>query len=91
MRVSRILRGCSAAKEQLVDVVQMLPLVELLGDRRVLIENHKGVVLYSHDEIDIKLNIGLLCITGRDLHIAYISGQRLVINGLIKSITISGK
>ena len=36
MRASRILRGCSAVKEQLVDVVQMLPLVELLGNRYAL-------------------------------------------------------
>ena len=90
MRVRRIFMR-PADRGEPISVVQALPLVELLGDRRVLIENHKGIVLYSHDEIDIKLNIGLLCITGCDLRIAYISGQRLVINGSIKCIAISGK
>lgn len=91
MSFRRIFRRFPTGKNQIINVAEVLPLVELLGNHRVLIENHKGIMLYSHNEIHINLNIGLLYITGYDLNIAYISGQRLVITGSIKCITISGK
>ena len=61
-------------------------LVEISDNDRILIENHKGVVLYTHEEIHIRLDKNMLCISGSDLLICYMSKERLVISGCINSV-----
>lgn len=63
-------------------------LVELMGDRRVLIENHKGVSVYSRNEIVIKVSYGLLRVCGCALDLACMTKQRLVITGKIDSLSL---
>ena len=88
MEKREILERFSGA-EQSMNVVPVLPLIELLGDRRLLVENHRGILLYGRDEIEVKLTIGTLCVVGCGLCIAYMSKHRLVINGTVKSLSIS--
>ena len=64
------------------------PLVEVVGHRRVLIENHQGVIAYSHNEIQVKVCFGQFCIAGNNLELACMSKQQLVIVGQIHGITI---
>ena len=68
--------------------VLKLPLVELAGESRILVENHLGVVAYSTKEIKIKVCYGTLSIIGCDLYFAQIQKEQIVINGQIYSITI---
>lgn len=64
------------------------PVVELLGDGRVLIENHKGVIQYSTERIQTRVRFGAICVTGCNLQLRYMSGQKLVIMGRIDGIEI---
>ena len=66
------------------------PLVETWGRNRVLIENHKQVLLYSPNKICIKVTYGDICITGSDLLFARLSGEQLVITGIVESVLLTG-
>ncbi len=77
--------------ERLSNQDEALPgqtLVELLGDRRVLIEHHKGVTEYRRDRIQIRVKYGTICLCGSDLHLCRMTGNQLVIVGRIDAITL---
>jgi sporulation protein YqfC len=63
--------------------VQRAPLVELLSDTRVLVENHKGITCYGPEQISVRLKYGFLHIYGENLEIACMSSCQLVITGRI--------
>ena len=65
-----------------------LPVVEIVGDYRVLIENHLGVVGYSSTEVQIKVCYGLINVSGYNLQFLQINKEQLVINGKIDSILV---
>lgn len=63
-----------------------LPIVELAGDSRVLIENHRGIVQYSQEQIGVRVKYGKLLVCGCSLHLSCMTRERLVIHGRIKEI-----
>lgn len=65
-----------------------LPIVELAGDSRVLIERHRGIVEYGTEQIAVRVRYGILTITGRELHMLCMTKEQLVISGCIDSISI---
>jgi len=65
-----------------------LPLVELAGTDRVLIENHMGVLSYSLEEIEIKVTYGKLSVTGSNLKLMQMNREQMVINGKIEKINL---
>ena len=65
-----------------------LPLVELFGNTRVLIENHCGITGYSSCEICVRTRMGNYCIRGSNLEIAFMTKQQLVIKGSIESVAV---
>lgn len=65
-----------------------VPIAELAGDNRVLIENHEGVVEYGDQRIRIKVTFGLLCICGNALTLRSMSKHQLVVCGDIERIEI---
>ena len=71
------------------EAIPRLPLVELFGDKRVLVENHKGVSVYSVNEIQVKVSYGCLCIYGSDLELTQMTKQQLVVTGVITGVAIS--
>ena len=73
------------------DVLLGMPIVELAGDQRVLIENHRGVVEYGAEKISVKVKCGLVCICGLEMELAKMTKEQLVIVGKIGSVTIQRK
>lgn len=65
-----------------------IPVVELLGDNRVLIECHRGVTEYSCEQIGVKVSFGCLCIRGCGLHVRFMTKEKLIISGKMESITL---
>ena len=61
-------------------------LVEICDQKRVVVENHRGVIGYSCNEVQVKLCRGCLCIGGVDLSIHKMSKEQLVVTGRIDSI-----
>lgn len=64
------------------------PLLELYGDRRVLIEYHRGVTEYGRERIQIRVCYGTLCICGSCLELARMTSDQLVITGKIDSVNL---
>ena len=64
-------------------------LIELLGDRRILIENHKGISSYDPCRIDLCVSYGVIEVWGQNLTISYISQDRVVIHGKICQLTLN--
>ena len=62
------------------------PIVEIAGECRVLIENHRGVAAYGREKILVKVPFGSVCICGCDLEMRHMSKEQLVIYGRIDSV-----
>lgn len=64
------------------------PIVELAGDRRVLVENHFGVTQYSQERIGVKVKYGQVIVCGCGLELVRMTKEQLVICGKIDGITL---
>jgi len=65
-----------------------IPLLELSGDDRILIENHKCVNSYSSEEISIRVTYGLIRLRGRALVLACVGKEQLVVHGKVDCIVV---
>lgn len=63
-------------------------IVELTGDRRVLIESHHGVITYGKEKIVVKVRYGTVAICGCALEMRHMTKEQLVIYGQIQSIAL---
>lgn len=64
------------------------PIVEIAGDRRVLIENHLGVRAYGREKILVKVKYGCICVCGCGLELLRMTREQLVIRGKIDAVTL---
>lgn len=62
--------------------------VELLGTRRVLIENHLGVSGYCEERVIVHVKFGWVCVSGRDLELLHMTKDQLVIRGQIQGVSL---
>lgn len=73
------------------NVLAMLPIVELVGQSRLLIENHQGVLGYAPKEIKIKVSYGCVIVTGNNLQLMEMSRVKLAVCGKIDGLQIMGR
>ena len=71
-----------------VESYRKIPLVELADDCRILIENHIGVLSYSQAEISVRVSYGYLRVVGRDMKLAEMHRDQLVISGQIDGVFV---
>ena len=64
---------------------------ELAGDRRVLVESHRGVTEYSPCRVTVKVGYGELSVIGQELELRQMSKTHLVICGRIDGIELRRK
>lgn len=69
-------------------LLQTEPLVEVVDNRRVLIENHQGIISYGSEEICAKVRCGSISVTGADMELACMTKEKLVIVGNIHSVRL---
>lgn len=65
-----------------------VPLVEIAGDSRVLIEHHFGVTQYGRCQICVRVKYGLVVVQGTRLELARMTKQQLVITGCIECVKL---
>lgn len=68
---------------------QTEPLVEVVDNRRVLIENHQGIISYGSEEICTKVRHGCVSVTGTGMELACMTKEKLVIVGNIYSVRMT--
>lgn len=66
----------------------MQPIVEIAGERRVLIENHFGVQEYRRERIGVKVKYGQVAVCGCGLELTRMTKEQLVISGRIDCVTL---
>ena len=65
-----------------------MSLIEIAGDKRVLIEHHRGVTQYTREQICVKVKYGHVRIDGCGLELSRMSKEQLIISGRIDSIVL---
>lgn len=88
-RRRNILEAMAVSVELPTEPIPGLPLVELAGERRVLIENHRGVMQYTDHEIRVKVSYGHICVSGSGLTLARMTKEQLVITGRINAVSLN--
>ena len=64
------------------------PITEIISNKRVVIERHKGIIGYSHNSICVHVTFGVIQVYGSSLSLAQMTKERLVITGRIDSIVL---
>lgn len=64
------------------------PVIEVLGYRRVFIENHRGIAEYGCCRIVVNVSYGQICISGDHLELAEMTKASLVVTGIIDCVNI---
>ncbi len=67
-----------------------LPKVVLVGDVQVLIENHRGIMVYTPELVKVSTTIGDLAVAGTDLVLKNILPDEIMVEGRIKSVIFTG-
>ena len=83
-----LLEKIAVAADLSTEPIPKQPLVEIAGERRVLIENHFGVTGYGTDEICVKVRYGNILICGDHLELARMTKGQLIISGTIGSVEL---
>lgn len=63
-----------------------LPLVEISGTEKILVENHRGILEFKDSCIRILVIFGEICLMGQGLTIASMTAQQLLIQGQLEQI-----
>lgn len=85
-KLNRMKENISDALEIPKDILLDLPKITFIGNLQVNIENHKGIIEYTTDNIRVKIKDGILKVTGVDLTIKTIISEEIIISGKIASI-----
>ena len=69
------------------DVAMNLPRVSICGDREMYIENHKGLAQYTEESVRIKMNDGIMNISGTGLKITVMESDRILIEDIFDTVS----
>lgn len=68
------------------DVVLELPRITTIGQIHAYIENHQGLILFSDNELRLKMKNGYLKITGNNFVLRMMLPEEILLEGTIKEI-----
>ena len=71
------------------DVIAGVPKLELTGDSEFRMENHKGILSCSEEEIHISGGIYLVKISGRNLEVRAMTGLEVLVTGKISAVELT--
>lgn len=71
------------------EVMLNYPKITVVGEERVVVENHKGLIELSQTVIRLNTSMYLLKITGENLDIKSITGEDIEVIGKITGIIMS--
>ena len=58
----------------------------MLGNKQVLIENHKGIIEYTTCLVRVKLNEGELIIRGAKLLLGNLQAEQILVEGTVQEV-----
>ena len=84
----RLLERTAEALELPGDVVAGLPRVELTGDRELRMENHRGILAYGSQEIQISGGRLVVKVRGENLELRAMNAGELLITGTLRGVDL---
>lgn len=63
-----------------------LPIIEMTGNKEIIIEGSTGVLKYQEDNIKINTRVMVISVKGRGLKLKYLSSTALIIEGCVLSL-----
>ena len=69
------------------DISLDLPKIIVIGNREIIIENHKGIIFFETNMVKINSRIGPIMIKGEEFEILFIAETSITISGIFKSIS----
>ena len=87
-KVYRILEHMADRAELETEPMPAQPIVEIAGDQRVLVENHRGIIAYSTEKVLVNVAFGTVCICGCGLRLIRMTREQLVIRGRIDAVSL---
>lgn len=88
-RKGSLLEKTSAVLDIPSDILTGLPRIELLGDRELHMENHKGILAYGSEEIHISGGKLVVRVRGKELELRAMDPAQLLITGEIEAVEFS--
>ncbi len=85
-RSRRIRRSLTDLLELPPEVMLDLPRIMLVGQMRVQVENHRGLIEYTPVKVRVSISSGELVISGHDLVVRNILTDEIILDGYIQSI-----
>lgn len=64
----------------------IFPRITILGKCGVIIEGHRGIMLFSDEEIKLRIKGGYISVTGELLSLSEVSESEAVVSGRIKGV-----
>lgn len=68
------------------DVVGGMCHLEMIGDRRLFVERHSGILSYSDQQIDLNTPRGILRVRGKRLTLEAMTGEEVRIGGVVDAV-----
>lgn len=83
MNKNHLLERMANATDLSTEPIPGKPLIEIVSDNSVLIENHCGVISYSTECVSVKTKQGCIVVSGTQLILRRMSSEQLKISGTI--------
>ena len=80
-----------AAADLQDECIPGLPLIEISGNIRVLMEHHCGVTEYGKQRIVVQTKDNLVAVEGDNLELTKMTSNQLIISGTINSVALLGR
>ncbi|MDD3223853.1 MAG: sporulation protein YqfC [Clostridium sp.] len=90
-KILKIREGLAKSLDIPRDIALNIPKITIVGDEEITIDNHKGILKFKDDLIEIKSNLGIISIRGTDFEILFISDNTIVLSGKFQSIEYGEK
>lgn len=81
-----VLAGAAELFDLPADMVAGLPHVEVVGSGHFYLENHRGILSYSGEEIDVNGDGMVIRVYGSGLELVSMTGDALRIRGTIQRV-----
>lgn len=69
------------------EIVAGMSRITITGCRRVFIENHRGILEYGREEIDVNGGRVIIKLKGKELELRSMSDSELLVTGLLTDIS----
>jgi sporulation protein YqfC len=86
VRKNRHLQRIAGFFEFPEDIILDLPRITMLGNKQLLVENHKGIMEYTPSLVRVKLKQGELKVTGQRLVLESLQAEQLLVAGIVEEV-----